>query len=247
MPLAQLAVGSNDRQLEKDRLAALHSTEILDTPAEAGFDAISRLAAEYFGADMAGIGLADESRVWIKSCWGQKVKELPRKNSVFELVLEADGTVIIPDASLDPSCVGLGSRLRHLGMVAFAGAPVRCFEGKILGVLAIFHRRPTDGLTPDQVRMLESLADMVSSQLELRTLRRSFNRNGSRRARAAVVDSSIWPRRPDLRHALEHNQFVLHYQPEIDLSTRKIIGLLLNFNVPLIKDGITRIANRATD
>jgi EAL domain-containing protein (putative c-di-GMP-specific phosphodiesterase class I) len=34
-----------------------------------------------------------------------------------------------------------------------------------------------------------------------------------------------WPSKLDLRRALDERQFVLYYQPEIDLSTRKIIGL----------------------
>jgi EAL domain-containing protein (putative c-di-GMP-specific phosphodiesterase class I) len=34
-----------------------------------------------------------------------------------------------------------------------------------------------------------------------------------------------WPCQGDLREALEQGQFVLYYQPEIDLVTRKIVGL----------------------
>jgi EAL domain-containing protein (putative c-di-GMP-specific phosphodiesterase class I) len=68
---------------------------------------------------------------------------------------------------------------------------------------------------------------MISSQLELRRLRRSLigNRRGLRRARAAETASKSWPCKADLRQALEQNQFVLYYQPEIDLTTRRIVGL----------------------
>jgi EAL domain-containing protein (putative c-di-GMP-specific phosphodiesterase class I) len=75
------------------------------------------------------------------------------------------------------------------------------------------------------MHMLESLADMVSSQLELRRLRKTIRGNGARRYRAAAAADASWPRRPDLRHALDERQFVLYYQPEVDLVTRKIVGL----------------------
>jgi EAL domain-containing protein (putative c-di-GMP-specific phosphodiesterase class I) len=107
----------------------------------------------------------------------------------------------------------------------FASAPVRSFDDKILGVLSIFWREPRPSLSPDELRMLGSLADMISSQLELRRLRRSFAGNSSRKPRAANATPPGWPRGTDLRRALDERQFVLYYQPEVELSTRKIIGL----------------------
>jgi EAL domain-containing protein (putative c-di-GMP-specific phosphodiesterase class I) len=112
-----------------------------------------------------------------------------------------------------------------MGAVFFAGVPVRSFDGKILGVLTIFRSQSEPGMTPDALHMLESLADMVSSQLELRRLRKTISGNGVRRFRAAAASSTSWPRRLDLRHALDERQFVLYYQPEVDLSTRQIVGL----------------------
>ncbi len=70
MPLVESETGKIDRQEEEARLAALASLGILDTPPEPGYDAITRLAAEYFQADSAGLGFADESRIWIKSHYG---------------------------------------------------------------------------------------------------------------------------------------------------------------------------------
>ena len=225
MAQSSFEMGGIDRQQEDARLAALISTDILDTPPEVGYDAITRLAAEYFQADTALLGFADESRIWVKSHWGQAVRELPRKNSIFEMVLAEEGPVVIPDVSVNPQLAGKLLLLRRMGAVFFAGVPVRSFDGKILGVLTIFRNQSEPGMTPDALHMLESLADMVASQLELRRLRKTISGNGLRRFRAAAASSTNWPRRPDLRHALDQRQFVLYYQPEIELSTRRIVGL----------------------
>jgi EAL domain-containing protein (putative c-di-GMP-specific phosphodiesterase class I) len=76
--------------------------------------------------------------------------------------------------------------------------------------------------------MFESLAEMVTSQLELRRLRDAYAVQSARRARNsnhAQPSPQAWPRPQDLRRALEQRQFVLYYQPEIELSTRRIVGL----------------------
>lgn len=93
-------------------------------------------------------------------------------------------------------------------------------------------------MAADELRMLESLAEMVSSQLELRRLRRVVQNHCSSRQGASQVSrqegfvrgggnsaAGPWPRRPDLRRALDQRQFVLYYQPEVELATRRIVGL----------------------
>jgi EAL domain-containing protein (putative c-di-GMP-specific phosphodiesterase class I) len=221
----ELETVRTDRQHEDARLAALISTGILDTAPESGYDAITRLAAEYFQADTALLGFADESRVWIKSYWGEPVRELPRKRSIFDMVLIEDGPVIVPDIARHPHFEGRQLTLRRLSVVSFASVPIRSSEGRILGVLTIFGRQSRRSMALDELRMLESLADMAASQLELRRLRNNFQAHGARNSRPAIEAASVWPNRLDLHQALEQREFVLYYQPEIELSTRKIVGL----------------------
>jgi EAL domain-containing protein (putative c-di-GMP-specific phosphodiesterase class I) len=228
MPQIEIGIAeTNQQQEEEARLAALKSTEILDTSPESSYDAITRLAGEYFHADSATIAFADESRVWIKSSWRYPVREIPRPNSIFELVLALGGPLIIPEISRHPQRDTLLPRFKHVGVASLVSVPVRSSDGKILGILSIFRNEPFHELQPEAIRTLENLANMVSSQLELRRLRRTFDKNSCvpRRSRATTTASRSWPRKADLRQALDHGQFVLYYQPEIELVTRKIVGL----------------------
>src|ERR1700694_5054353 len=97
MSQAEIVPVKPDSHPENARLAALRAIGILDTPPEPAYDAITRLAAEYFEVDSAVIGFVDETRVWMKSHWGHAVREVPRNNSIFELVLAEKGPVVVPD------------------------------------------------------------------------------------------------------------------------------------------------------
>ncbi|MGH9562055.1 MAG: EAL domain-containing protein, partial [Terracidiphilus sp.] len=225
MAQVELAINKIERQEENSRLEALAATEILDTAPESTFDAITRLAAEYFKADTVILGFADESRVWIKSYWGEPVRELPRAGSIFDRVLAEDAPVIVPNINEDPEFSVRRLPLRRIEALSFASVPVRSQNGKILGVLTIFSCQPRRPMAVTELHMLESIAEIAASQLELRRLRKNLNGHRARRDRRDEVVTGIWPRKADLRHALEKNQFVLYYQPEIELTTRRIVGL----------------------
>ena len=227
MPLAEIETTTPHQHQESARLAALNSMGILDTAPEPAYDAITRLAAEYFQADSAVIGFADETRVWIKSHWGEAVRELPRSHSIFDIVLAQNGPVVIPDIGQHPQFQARRLPFRALNVVFVASVPVRSTDSSIVGTLTIFRQETRADLTPDELRTLESLADMVTSQLELQRLRKSLTRERARRNRPASVPSGDqpWPRSSDLRRALDRREFVLFYQPEVDLCTRKIVGL----------------------
>jgi EAL domain-containing protein (putative c-di-GMP-specific phosphodiesterase class I) len=214
-----------DRPQEDARLRALVSTGILDTEPEQTFDAITRLSAEYFQADTVLLGFGDMSRVWIKSYWGEAVRELPRDRSIFEMVLARNGPVVVSDVSEHPDYRSGRMVLRRLEVASFASVPVRSPDGKILGALTIFSSQPRRTMAVDELRMLENLAELVAGQLELRRLRIGIPSRSKPRFRRHENKRGAWPGKHDLRRALDQHEFVLHYQPEIDLTTRRIVGL----------------------
>lgn len=216
--------GRYNLEHEDARLAALAATGILDTRPETAFDLITHLAAEHFHADTVLLGFADESRLWIKSFWGEAVRELPRGDSIFDMVLAEDGPVVVPDITLAPEIQQRTFPLQRLRPASFASVPVRAREGSILGVLTVFARQPRR-IAPEELQMLESMADMAAAQLELRRIGRDCHFANQRPRPRADRGHSEWPTRHDLLRALERRQFVLYYQPEVDLNTRRIVGM----------------------
>ncbi len=225
MPQAELETSHCELEHEAARLAALASTAILDTEPESGFDAITRLAAQYFRADTVLLGFADESRLWIKSYWGEPVRELPRNDSIFEMVLARNGPVVVADIARSLEMKNRALPLRRLDPASFASAPVRSHDGRILGILTVFACQPRRSMALDELRMLESLAEMAATQLEVRRLRRHSQSQAPRPYPSATTVGRTWPHHEDLRHAFEQRQFTLYYQPEIDLATRRIVGV----------------------
>lgn len=225
MPQAQSRVTDYELKREDSRLAALAATGILDTKPEPAFDAITRLAARYFGADNVLLGFADQTRVWIKSYCGQPVKELPRDHSIFEMVLAEDGPLVVPDVAGAPTLKRCVIALRRLSPASFASVPVRSRDGSILGILTVFASQAHRFMAPEEISMLESMADMVTAQLERRQIGKDYGGRSARRRQPSKRTGPIWPTRQDLVHALEQRQFVLYYQPEIDLATRRIVGV----------------------
>jgi EAL domain/GAF domain len=215
-----------DPQEEAARLAALTSTGMLDSEPESRYDAITGLSAQYFRADTVLLGFADRSQLWIKSFSGQSVQELPREHCVFDLVLAKDGPVVLSNVLRHAHSQGRSELLKQLGAASIASAPVRSIENKILGVSTVFWRSPRHGMEQNELLILQSLADMVASELELRRLRNLFALQKPQHPPSGgrSYAAQNWPSRVDLSRALDQHQFVFYYQPEIELSTRKIVG-----------------------
>ncbi|MBL0404074.1 GAF domain-containing protein [Microvirga aerilata] len=152
---------------ESDRLAALRSYRVLDTPPEPAFDDLVRLAARACQAPIALISLIDERRQWFKAEVGLGVRETPLDRSICLTAMLQPGLTIVPDLSEAP-------RFAHNPLVTgepnlrfYAGAALRTPDGEPLGALCVLDCVPRD-LTEDQAATLTLLARQVMSQLELR-------------------------------------------------------------------------------
>lgn len=143
---------------EAERLAALDSYAILDTPPEQDFDDLVRLVAELLEAPMAAVNLIAEKRQWFKAEIGLGVREMPLDDSICSRMLLQRGELIVPDLLEDPrfSCnplVNAGSGLRF-----YAGELLQTPDGLPLGTLCVLDTKPRpEGLTARQRFVLKTL------------------------------------------------------------------------------------------
>lgn len=212
------STGETARQLDLDSYA------ILDTPPEASYDSITQLAADYCNATACTLSFADKTRVWTKSHFGPCVRELPRENSVFEMVIAAGGPVVVSDLRTHPEFQRKRLHMRQMRFIAFAAVPVFSAEGNILGMLAVFHSKEGAGFSTQQIERLVSMAGMISTQLELEKMRR-HSTWASPAGFHNPLQTESWPTSDDLLEAVDRREFVLYYQPEVDLLTRRIVGV----------------------
>jgi two-component sensor histidine kinase len=152
---------------ESERLAALRTYRILDTPPEPEFDDLVRLTARACRAPIAVINLIEDRRQWFKAKLGLRVRETPVELSICAKVLLQQGLTVVRDLKDDPRfqdnpLVTGEPRLRF-----YAGALLETPEGLPLGTLCVLDYHPRE-LTEEQAFTLTTLARQVMSQLELR-------------------------------------------------------------------------------
>ena len=152
---------------ESNRLAALRSYRVLDTPPEPAFDDLVQLAAQCCQTPIALISLIDERRQWFKAEVGLGVRETPLDRSICLSAMLEPGLTVVPDLIEDHRfasnpLVTAEPRLRF-----YAGAVLRASDGVPLGALCVLDHVPRD-LTGEQASTLTLLARQVMSQFELR-------------------------------------------------------------------------------
>jgi sigma-B regulation protein RsbU (phosphoserine phosphatase) len=155
-----------DPVLESERMDALRSLELLDTPAEDRFDRITRLAAEFFQTPIAYVALVDSDRQWFKSKHGLCQIETSRSVSFCQYTIHRNEPFIIPDTHLHP----LG---RNHPLVTgepyvrfYAGVPLAGPRGQKIGTFCLIDTRPRTFTGEDTTR-LAAFAAIIEREVNL--------------------------------------------------------------------------------
>jgi len=166
------------------RLAALRRYALLDTPAEQGFDRLTRLASRLVGAPISLISLVDEDRQFFKSQCGlpepwASMRQTPLSHSFCQHVVIGREPLVIEDARHHP-LVHDNLAIRDLGVVAYLGVPLTSSGGHHLGTLCVIDTKPREWL-PEELELLLELSGSVITEIELRVALREIEREQAER------------------------------------------------------------------
>jgi GAF domain-containing protein len=139
----------------------------MDSFPDPAFERLTNMAAQLFDAPAAIISLVGSDRVWFKSHWGTRTREVCRAGSFCShAILEAD-VLVVPDARDDARFAG-NSMVADGGYRFYAGAPLRSLDRYHLGALCVLDTKPRKGWTEFQSRILADLAAIAVDEMELR-------------------------------------------------------------------------------
>lgn len=152
---------------EAERLLALRSYGILDTPIEPTFEDITRIAAHVCETPIAVVNLIDQGRQWFKSEIGLGTRETPLESSICAHAILEHNLLEVPDTTKDSrfNCNPLVTGEPHLRF--YAGALLRTPDGLPLGTVCVLDTKPRQ-LTSAQRDILLALARQTMSQMEFR-------------------------------------------------------------------------------
>ncbi|MDH4153386.1 MAG: PAS domain S-box protein [Nitrospira sp.] len=175
---------------EASRLHHLHEYHILDTPPEASFDDLTKLAAEICGTPIALISLVDAHRQWFKAKVGIDAPETPRDRAFCAHAIHGHDLFVVPDTTQDERFADNPLVTADPHIRFYAGMPLVVASGHAMGTLCVIDRTPKV-LTAQQMNALRVLGQQVVSQLDLqkrhRELEQAITRHQeSERAKAHV-------------------------------------------------------------
>lgn len=149
---------------ETQRLTALRSLGLLDTPIEGRFERITELAQLLLDMPIAAISLVDEDRQWFKSIRGLDAQQTERRVAFCAHTIADRDTQVVSDAREN-------DRYRHNplvtgdpGIVFYAGHPLCSAQGDYLGSLCVIDRQPRD-FDNAQLAVLRRLARIAEQEI----------------------------------------------------------------------------------
>lgn len=182
---------------QTQRLAALRSLGILDTPREAEFDDIVRVVSAICETPISVINLIDDNRQWFKAEVGLDVRETPLPASICAHAILQPDLFVVPDTLLDtrfsdnPLVTG-EPRLRF-----YAGALLETREGLPLGTICVLDYKPRE-LNENQKDLLRLMASQIMKLFELRRAN-AEEQAARRRAEALATENATLAREGDHR------------------------------------------------
>ena len=168
-----MALTTSSVVADRFRLASVARLGVLDTPPEAGFDRLTRMAARVLGVPIALVTIVDGDRQFFKSSVGlpdpwATLRETPLSHSFCQHTLESRAPLVVEDARVHPLLSG-NLAIRDLGVVAYAGVPLLTSTGVEIGTFCAIDNAPRRWSAEDEA-LLRDLAMMAVVLIEYRAL-----------------------------------------------------------------------------
>jgi diguanylate cyclase (GGDEF)-like protein len=138
------------------QLSELQMQDLVNTPLEARFNRLARVAREALRVRAAAVSLIDREREWFKAVTGWYAGELPRSRSLAARLLEDGVPVIVADTRRDPRCREHPLVTDSPGFRFCAAYPLRDRFDNPIGALAGYDLEPHE----PSARVLEVLNDV---------------------------------------------------------------------------------------
>ncbi|SDN05338.1 PAS domain S-box-containing protein [Daejeonella rubra] len=160
----QIVVGSEN---ENFRLNTLNDSQIMELLPKGEYESITRLACYICNKPNSKISIIDSGHLSIRSIKGTNPEGAPLLDSFCQFTIRGKGILEIKDALEDSrssrlTCVSGDKKLRF-----YAGVPLICPDGGVLGVLSVTDTVPGE-LDHMQKDALSILAQGIVSHLESR-------------------------------------------------------------------------------
>ncbi len=150
---------------EAERMQAVRSLNILDTPEEERFDAITRKAINYFHVPVSTISIIDSEREWFKSCQGVTERQGERTISFCGHAMLSQFITIVEDTLQDDRFKDNPQVTGEPFIRFYAGMALRERKsGHPVGVFCIKDTQPRQ-LNTDDIAAFMELANEAENEL----------------------------------------------------------------------------------
>lgn len=150
---------------ESERLEALSSLCLLDTPQDPALTLMTELAATIFKVPIAVVSLVDVGRQWFKAKVGLPILETPRDHAFCAYAIHSSNSLVILDATKD-------ERFSDNPLVTgppyirfYAGIPLLLKPGLAIGTLCVIGDQPRSTFTKQEEDILQQLSTLVLARI----------------------------------------------------------------------------------